>query len=133
MTGRQIEKQIPRNAFTLMEMMVVVAIIVMLAGLSAWGYMKYLEGAKENKAKMDIAHLTQAVEAYKIEVGDYPETLQLLTQPIEGKPAPLETKDLNDPWSQPYVYESQNKNPATFRPRISSTHAMANGTQISNW
>ena len=121
-----------RHAFTLMEMLVVVAIIVMLAGLGAWGYMRYLENARESKAKLDVTHIGQAVEAYKVEMGDYPDSLQTLTQPYENKPAPLEAKDIVDPWNQPYVYEPQNLNPATFRPKVYSSHPVANGT-ISNW
>ena len=121
-----------RHAFTLMEMLVVVAIIVMLAGLGAWGYMRYLESAKESKAKLDITHIGQAVEAYKLEAGDYPSGLAELLQPYENKPAYLEQKDIVDPWGQQYVYEPQNLNPTTFKPKIYSAHPTG-GQPISNW
>jgi general secretion pathway protein G len=121
-----------RHAFTLMEMLVVVAIIVMLAGISAYGYMRYLENAREQTARAQIIHLSQAVEAYKLDMGEYPESLQVLTQPTEGKPAYVEAKELADPWQQPYVYEPQNLNPSTFRPKIYSSHPTG-GQQIANW
>src|SRR5690348_16643238 len=121
-----------RGGFTLMEMLVVVAIIVMLAGVSAYGYMRYLESARESTAKLQIAHLQEAVELYKTDQGEYPDSLQLLTQPLEGKPAPLEAKDLLDPWQQPYVYEPQNRNPTTFRPHIYSSH-QTGGQPLANW
>jgi general secretion pathway protein G len=114
-----------------MEMMIVIAIIVMLAGLGAWSYMRYLENARESKAKLDITHIGEAVEIYNSESGDYPENLQILTQPSDGKHAYLEVKDIVDPWGQQYQYEPQNRNPATGRPRISSTHQ--GGTPIANW
>jgi general secretion pathway protein G len=132
MTLRKVEKKLPRTGFTLMEMMIVIAIIVMLAGLGAWSYMRYLENAKESKAKLDITKIGQAVESYKIDSQtDYPDNLQILTQPTDNKPAYLEAKDLVDPWGQAYQYEPQNRNPNTLRPRISSTHP---STQpIANW
>ena len=121
-----------RRGFTLMELLVVVAIIVMLAGLGTWSYMRYLEGARESKAKLDITHISQAVEAYKVDDGNYPDSLQVLLQPTGDKPAALEAKDIVDPWGQPYVYEPQNVNPATFKPKIYSAHPTG-GTPISNW
>ena len=121
-----------RRGFTLMELLVVVAIIVMLAGLGTWSYMRYLEGARESKAKLDITHIGQAVEAYKVDDGNYPDSLQVLTQPTGDKPAALEAKDLVDPWGQQYVYEPANVNPATFKPKIYSSHTTG-GQPISNW
>jgi general secretion pathway protein G len=121
-----------RHAFTLMEMLVVVTIIVMLAAISFWGYTRYLESAREGRAKIDIGHISQAVEAYKLENGDYPESLDVLTQPSENKPAYLEAKDIVDPWNQRYVYEPGNVNPATLKPRISSSHPTG-GAALANW
>jgi general secretion pathway protein G len=131
MTVRKLERKDPRTAFTLMEMMIVIAIIVMLAGLGAWSYMRYLESARESKAKLDITHIGEAVEFYNSDNADYPENLQILTQPTEGKHAYLEAKDIVDPWGQQYQYEPQNRSPTTGRPRISSTHQ--GGQPIANW
>ncbi len=133
MTHRTPRRALPRPAFTLMELLVVVAIIVMLAGVSAWGYMRYLESSRESIAKIKISTIEKALDGYKIENGEYPESLQVLTQPLNGKAAPLEAKDLLDPWGQPYAYEPQNLNQSTFKPRVYSTHPMAGGGQISNW
>ena len=123
-----------RYGFTLMEILVVMAIVLMLAGASAWGYMRYLEQAREDVTKMTIQHIAEAVEAYKVDTGDYPPDLATLTQPMGSKPAALEEKDLTDPWSQPYVYERENLHPQTFKCRISSTHPDSKtGQPISNW
>lgn len=119
-----------RGGFTLMEMLVVVAIIVMLAGVGAYSYMRYLESSRESIAKLQITHLTEAVEAYKVDNGSFPESLATLTAAEGGKPAYIEVKDLNDPWGRPYQYEPGNVNPMG-RPRI-STQAPS-GTPIANW
>jgi len=126
---RKVRNKVVRAAFTLMEMLVVVAIIVMLAGLSTWGYMRYLETTKLGKAKMDISHISGAVDAYKSETGDYPPNLQVLLEARDGLPAALEAKDIVDPWGKPYVYDPNTKNPTTFRPKISSSSAQ----NLSNW
>src|SRR5438067_8506481 len=101
-------RRIVRHAFTLMEMLIVVAIIVMLAGVAAYSYMSYLEKARENTAKLQITHLEEAAGAYNVENGSMPESLQVLTQAEGGRHAAIEAKDLNDPWGKPYNYEPNN-------------------------
>jgi general secretion pathway protein G len=128
--NRHTPARIVRHAFTLMEMLIVVAIIVMLAGVAAYSYMSYLEGAREKTAKLQITHLEEAVSAYNIDNGSMPESLQVLAQSEGGKHAAVEVKDLNDPWGKPYVYEPNNLSP-TGKPRISTTTPA--GQSISNW
>src|SRR5262249_51408721 len=91
-----------RAGFTLMEVLVVVAILVVLAGTGGVVYMKYLDDAKKDTAKIGVDMLDQAVQAYKIKNGDYPNDLTPLTQPgQDGTPAALETRALIDPWGRP--------------------------------
>jgi prepilin-type N-terminal cleavage/methylation domain-containing protein len=61
-----------RSAFTLVELLVVIAIIVILAGLllSTSGYVQ--EKAGIERAKNEIAAISTALEAYKMDNGDYP-------------------------------------------------------------
>jgi hypothetical protein len=110
----------------------VCALPVVGMGIGSWAYMRQLETAREKTAQVTIKHLTQLVDTYKTDTGDYPDSLQVLTLPEGGKPPYCETKDLIDPWGQPYVYEPQNRSPATGTPRISSTH-QTGGQPIANW
>ena len=94
-----------RRAFTLMEVLVVVAILVILAGTGGVIYMRHLDDAKKDRARMDVQMLTQQAEAYQVKYGEYPASLVVLTQPTAdgGKPF-LEQSALFDPWGRPYQY-----------------------------
>jgi general secretion pathway protein G len=94
-----------RRGFTLMEVMLVVAILVILAGTGGVIYFRYLDEAKVGQAKMGVRSLTTAVDTYYIKYGDYPPTLQSLTGRMQdGSPPYLEVSALVDPWSHPYHY-----------------------------
>jgi general secretion pathway protein G len=110
-----------------MEVLVVVAIIVMMAGL-ALGMMRYLEMAKVNTAKARANTISTAVEAFNLQMGNYPTTLQELTQPSSGMKAFLEPKDIIDPWGKPYQYDPAVQS-ATGKVKISTVY---NGQEISN-
>ncbi len=129
-TLRRTPFRVVRHAFTLMEMLIVVAIIVMLAGVAAYSYMSYLESAREKTAKLQITHLEEAAMQYNVDNQGMPESLQVLTVAEGGKHAMIEAKDLNDPWGKPYSYEPNNLSP-TGKPRISTVSP--GGQTISNW
>src|SRR6516225_3755459 len=116
---RHDRKRSDRAAFTLMEVLVVVAILVVLAGIGIVVF-RYLEESKDNIAKLGMKNLEKAIGAYKLSHGDYPENLQILTMPQDGKPAYLDEGALLDPWSRPYVYEHGTRNPRTGTPLIYS-------------
>lgn len=67
----------PRNgraAFTLIELMAVITIIIILAGLVVGGMGFVTERQAKEKAKVQVALLTKAIEEYKLEMGKYPGT-----------------------------------------------------------
>jgi len=96
-----------RLGFTLMEVLIVVAILVVLAGVSSVAVFSYLDNAKLDRAKVDTQTLFEACRAYKLKFGSYPNSLNDLWQPPSGKPL-VETQDsLMDPWQQQYQYAVQ--------------------------
>jgi general secretion pathway protein G len=96
-----------RLGFTLMEVLVVVAILVVLAGVSSVAVFSYLDNAKLDRAKVDTQNLADMCKAYKLKFGQFPESLNALWQPPSGKPF-VETQDaLMDPWQQQYQYAVQ--------------------------
>ena len=99
--------------FTLLELMVVIAIIGLLIGLVGPRVMGMFDKAKTDTARIQISNLANAANMYKLDVGRAPtsaEGLQaLVTRPgsAPGWRGPyLQEGVPNDPWGQPYHYES---------------------------
>jgi len=102
-----------RRAFTLIEMLVVILILAILASLIIPNLLKRTDEAKIAKAKSDIATLSSILQAYRLDNDKYPTTeegLQALRTAPSDAPhwkGPYTDKDIpNDPWSNPYVYQS---------------------------
>ncbi len=105
-----------RHGFTLIELMVVIVIIGILAGLIVPRIMSRPEQAKKVKARMQVESIATALKLYKLDNGAYPTTeqgLQALVQmPSSGTSAKnwrkggyLEKgKVPQDPWGNDFVY-----------------------------
>ena len=129
---RAAARAMPRAGFTLMEVLVVAAIIVILAGVGGVVYTNYLEKAKEDTAYLMVKTLSEQVELFKVNNGDYPQSLEVFIQPMDGKPAMLEQSQLIDPWGKPYQYEPGNRHQLTGKPRVYTT--TPDGSKvIANW
>ncbi len=92
-----------RSAFrgmTLLEIMVVIAIIGIVATAVSVGVVGYLNKARVNATKSQIGTIANAIQMYALD-GDYPSSLAVLT---EGAGAPLKPKQLKDPWGQEFLY-----------------------------
>jgi len=126
-------RRVARPGFTLMELLVVMAILVVLAGTGGLIYVSYLEGAREDAARTQVRILTDAAEAYRIKFGDYPDSLSTLTQPGPDGRATLESSALIDPWQRPYQYAKVGSHhQSTGKPDIWSGGKDGN-LQIGNW
>ena len=98
--------------FTLMELLVVLAILGLLAAFAAPRVIQYLSAAKSDVAAVQIDNLAAALDLFRLEVGRYPtsdEGLEaLMTQPDaapEWRGPYLDKRDgLTDPWGRPYAY-----------------------------
>lgn len=89
-----------RRGFSLVEIMIVVVIIGLMAGLVTYAATGYLERAKKQRARSDIATYSGAVDSYYLVKGAYPATSEGLAVLV-----PEFIKALrNDPWGNPYQY-----------------------------
>jgi len=125
-------RQTERAAFTLMEIIVVVAIILILAGAGLLGYQKILEDSKMNRVKLDFKSLETAITAYETNNSTQLHSLQELLSTANGSKAYCEPGLLKDPWGQDYQYDPGTRS-ATGKPLISSPGVPGTGHQIRNW
>jgi general secretion pathway protein G len=124
-----------RPGFTLMEVMIAAAILVILAGVGGIIIFRQLDEAKISAAQVGTKELEKACELYKARHGDWPEALQVLAMPEGSLPAVLEERALIDPWQRPYGYEPGTLNPNTHKPLIYSGGPNPGdpNSRISNW
>jgi general secretion pathway protein G len=106
------------GGFTLIELIVVIVILGILAGLVLPRFMGRTEEARRTKAKLQIENLEGALKLYKLDNGTYPTTEQgleaLVQKPTTGvipknwrEGGYLEKNKIpEDPWGKPYVYIS---------------------------
>jgi general secretion pathway protein G len=102
------------RAFTLIEVLVVVAILAVLAALIVPRVMSRPDEARVVAARQDIAALLQALKLYRLDNLRYPSTEQGLgalterpTQPpvaVNWKPGGYVERLPRDPWGHPYQY-----------------------------
>ncbi|MBI3821052.1 MAG: type II secretion system protein GspG [Planctomycetes bacterium] len=130
-----------RSAFTLMEMLIVVAIIVALAGVGVFALMPMLTGGQKDAAYAQIKGLQAACQAYAAKNGgNFPAKLEdLLQKDGNGNGPYLQNSDaIYDPWStknnpRPYTYDpTGQKNNGTV-PDISTINPKDQTDIISNW
>jgi general secretion pathway protein G len=128
---REIQK-IVRRGFTLMEVLVVVAIILILASLGGYYVMGQLAEARKSEAKIQVRTLTTACENYELNYRQRPQQLSdLLNKGEMGGPYLKSSDLLIDPWGKPYVYNREGPNNRGLTPDISTTDP--DGRVIGNW
>ncbi len=114
-----------RSGFTLIEVLLVLVILVILASLAVTAYGPIQRRARINSAKSQIGLVKTALGNFQLVTGEYPATDQgldaLLDPPADLPNADpmdwpmLETRVGEDPWHNPYQYESPGKyNPTSY-------------------
>ena len=99
--------------FTLIEILVVMAIIGMLAVMVAPRIFNQQAGAQRDAALSQISALEAALDTYRLEVGQYPDSLEGLVENDSGRAAwngPYLRREVPlDPWGNEYVYDSDGR------------------------
>lgn len=104
------ENKNSRAGFTLVEILLVVAILGILAGVAVQKFSGYTKKANIQAARISIGAIKGAVDRYEIDNGVYPPTLQsLITKGNENNwNGPyMEDKALKDPWGSDFSYSVQ--------------------------
>ena len=99
--------------FTLIEILVVMAIIGMLAVMVAPNIFNQQAGAQRDAALSQISALEAALDTYRLDVGQYPDSLEGLVENDSGRAAwngPYLRREVPlDPWGNEYVYDSDGR------------------------
>lgn len=91
------------RGFTLVELIVVVAILGLLMLLAIPSYSQYVDLARADRAEADIRTLEKEITAYAIDNGRFPNGL-----------GDIGRDTLMDPWGNPYGYHDLTQAGATF-------------------
>lgn len=98
-----------RKGMTLIEIMIVLAIIGGIAALLLPNITGQLDKSKAKEAKIQLTQIVNALSMYYTDCGKYPQTLEGLTTADPNcsnwGPNPYYTKKLQDPFGHDLVYE----------------------------
>lgn len=105
------DKAPPQNGFTLLELLVVLAILGLLAAIVGPQVIRYLGSSKSQAAHVQAKNIAAALELYRLDAGGYPtaeQGLQALVKAPAGDslwngPYLTDAAGLNDPWGRPYL------------------------------
>jgi general secretion pathway protein G len=103
----------PRAAFTLVELLVVLAIIGLIAALVAPQVLRYLGSARVETTKAQLKNIGSALELYYLDSGKYPPSDNglnaLIAAPNDGSiwngPYLKSDAALKDAWGNKFTYE----------------------------
>ncbi|MBR0873366.1 type II secretion system major pseudopilin GspG [Bradyrhizobium tropiciagri] len=103
-----------QEGFTLVEMLVVIAIIGLIMGLIGPRVLNYLSESKVKAARIQLQSFSSALDLFYLDAGRFPSSAEGLAALVRRTPGVaawngpyLKGGNVpNDPWSHPYIYRS---------------------------
>ena len=136
---RRVDNKRKRSAFTLLEVLIVLAIIGVIAAMAVPRLLGQQQSANIKVSKTAIQNLEQAAKLYAVDNnGEPPESIEaMLAKREDGSPAVLD-KMPTDAWNEPLNYEYPNTRADTEGPAIWSNgknrkNDNGSGDDINNW
>jgi general secretion pathway protein G len=106
----RLRNQKKQRGFTLVELLLVLVILALIAGLVLPGIIGKAEGAKVRAASSQISRISMAVESFYLDTGSTPDALEeLVNEPgdVVGWNGPyIKSSILKDPWGREYQFRS---------------------------
>lgn len=100
-----------KNGFTLLELLVVLAILGLLAAIVGPQVLRYLGSSKTQTAQVQVKNIAASLQLFRLDAGRYPtnaEGLNALIKapasiPIWNGPYLPDASAITDPWGKPYL------------------------------
>ena len=141
-TGARRAVAAAQAGFTLIEMLVVLAIVGLLVGLVAPRVFNQLAEAKVRTAHIQIESFKNALDLFFLDAGRYPTTSEGLAA-LTNRPANVTswsgpyikgTVVPRDPWNNPYAYRSPGQNGRSYEIVSSGPGGKGEGEgQLASW
>lgn len=103
--------------FTLLELLVVLAIMGLLAAIAGPQVLKYLGSSRTQTAKVQLQNVVASLELFYLDVGRYPNEAEGLKSLVDAAPTAAnwngpylrKAEALRDPWGNAYGYRNPGK------------------------
>lgn len=120
-----------RTGFTLMEVLIVMAIIVIIMGLGGVYVFRSYEDAKKSAATATAIQIGNAAQQYYVKFNSYPENLDQLVSPPDGHAPFVEPQALTDPWGGRFLYDAAGQHNGGRKPDVWAV--AKDGEVCGNW
>jgi general secretion pathway protein G len=131
---KSLTRQTARRGFTLLEILIVVAIIVVIAGVGAVYIIPQFEKSKEDAAHLKAKEVEKAATTFYMRYDRWPAVEELIApvQTANGTDsAILDAEGVRDPWGGTFVLDPSGQRNGGGRPDVYTT--APSGKTIGNW
>lgn len=127
-----------KKAFTLMEIMLVITMVILLASVAAATHKNRVRAARESVLKHNLAQLRMTLDAYNADRGHYPESLRTLLDEgylrvIPEDPMTGSSETWEVIYEQDIMNEDSSYEPGVFDIRSGSEDEAMDGTFYYEW
>lgn len=113
------------RGFTLLELIISIAIVAVISSISISTYSGYVEATKTSQAINQVRALALLIDDYALDNGEYPMSLR-----------DIGNENLKDPWGNPYVYfnlkNDENGNNGNLNSTEDSTSQYGSGGETNS-
>ncbi|MGI5869812.1 MAG: type II secretion system protein [Kiritimatiellia bacterium] len=98
-------EHVRQGGFTLVELLLVVAILGILATVAIMNVGGMSDDARVSATRSSISAIEQAARMYEVRTGRFPDSIDQLLQPMGDRPPLLDAKSKNDAWGNPFSFK----------------------------